>query len=61
MFSHGSTLGGNPIFVFKEGPEGFDYPTAVAVTPDGSIVVTDFFNNRIRKINTITGIVATIW
>ncbi len=36
-----------------------DKPFSVAVSPDGDLYVADCYNNRIRKINTKTGVITT--
>ena len=38
----------------------FDYPTGVAVAPNGIIYVADYYNHRIRAINPTTGQVTTL-
>lgn len=37
-----------------------NYPGAVATDLSGNVYIADAFNNRIRKINTATGIIITI-
>jgi hypothetical protein len=38
----------------------FSYPVDVSVDATGNIFVADFSNNRIRKINSVTGIITTV-
>jgi hypothetical protein len=36
------------------------YPTDVAVDPAGDVLIADFYNSRLRRINATTGIISTV-
>jgi DNA-binding beta-propeller fold protein YncE len=57
--NHVSTLAGTGESGFQDGPAGrarFDYPTGVAVIADGSVLVVDRDNHRIRTISGVANI-----
>ena len=58
-----TTLAGTGTPGFADGPGNtaqFDYPTGVAVAPNGTVYVADQENQRIRAINPTTGQVTTL-
>lgn len=61
-----NTIGGNGIGGMFTGDGGFsanaslNYPSSVCVDKFSNLIVADYGNNRIRKINASTGIISTI-
>lgn len=58
-----TTLAGTGAAGFADGPSAsaqFNAPANVAVSPDGDIFVADAGNNRVRRIDRITGAVSTV-
>ncbi len=39
---------------------GFYAPTSVVVDPIGNLLIADYWNHRIRKVNASTGTISTI-
>jgi len=60
-----STIAGNGAFGFAgDGKPAIEamlaYPWGIAVAPDGDIVLGDYLNDRVRRIDAETGIISTV-